>query len=329
MKSTNLNQKILHRPVVLYRRVSTKNQVKQEYKSQLKTVKAKCPKFKLSRVNNKDLKECISGYAEIEKRIATGLGTALRYLKHNPGMIMIVSDADRIARRSDVFEKIKSQGLGHRIFDVSTGKSVNEIIETGEHHRIEESYKAARQACQEGINKRIAAGGSFGNPKITHHKRQASRAKKQNDKQRKDAVLAEVGRQSMMARGKPPCLKAISNALDQQQVRTGQSLHFTTKRLSQFKKRNTGPWNAAATKFQAWMHRIKLVIRSVKIEADNRRRPKRRRMQLEAQSSISKKCACSSERCRSWLVRVDVPVRQLQSRLHFEDSCRGPPLGSV
>lgn len=261
--------------------------------------------------------------------MATGLGTALRHLKHNPGMIMIVSSADRIARRSDVFEKIKAQGLGHRIFDVSTGKSVDEIITTGRHRRIENGYKAARQSCQDGIHKRRAAGGSVGNPKIKKYKPQASKAKKQNDKQRNDAVLAAVRAESMKARGKPPCLKVVSDRLNHQQVRTGQSLFFTPKRLAQFKKRNAGAWNAAATKFHAWLHRLKLTIRSVKIEADNRRKSKRQRMLLEAQPSISKKRANSSERCNSWQVGTHGPLIHLPSRLYFEDSCRGPPMDSV
>ncbi len=251
---------------LLYRRVSTKKQLKQEYKSQLASIKTVCPEFSLTRANCADFKECISGYSVIEKRMATKLGSALRHLKRNLSMIMIVSDADRIARRSDVFETVQAQGLGHRIFDVSTGNSVNEIIAIGEHYRIERQYKAARMSCQGGIQKRIAAGGSMGNPNIQNFKRQAAKIKKQNDQQRKDAVLMAVAQQSMKSRGKPTCLKAISDALDKKEVRTGQSLPFTPKRLSQFKKLNSGLWRDAANKYHSWLRRLKRTKRCAKIE---------------------------------------------------------------
>ncbi len=123
--------------VVLYRRVSTDQQVKSEYKNQLEVIKSAYPNFSIVNSTILSEKEPMSGRASPEKRMASGLGKCLKMLKRHPESILLVSDADRIARRADIFELIQRQGLGHRVFEAASGMSVNDIIATGKHHKIQ------------------------------------------------------------------------------------------------------------------------------------------------------------------------------------------------
>lgn len=124
----------------------------------------------------------------------------------------------------------------------------------------------------------------MGNVNVKSLKKQASKAKKLNDKRIKQAVLSVVAHQSLKTRGKRACLRTISYILDHQGVRTAQSLFYTPKRLSQFKKRNSMAWKVAETRYQHRMHRTKQIILFTQIEIEKKRKSKRRRVLLDALS---------------------------------------------
>ena len=131
---------------IVYRRVSTKNQRENGYRDQLRTIKAHDTNLTLASEHVIDLKENISGFATSEQRVAGALGKGLRLLQRNPFATMIVADADRISRTTDVFELILAQGLGHRVKDLSSGLTVAEIVSTGQHHEIAWASKAQKKS---------------------------------------------------------------------------------------------------------------------------------------------------------------------------------------
>jgi hypothetical protein len=141
MNSKFIESKVSLGQVVLYRRVSTKSQEKGEYRSQLDFIKSQYPGFTIDGSTVENVNEVKSGCADAEIRMASGLGKCLRLLKRDSYTIVLVSNSDRIAQRSDIFVLIQKKGLGHRVFDASTGMCVDDMVRAGHHRRIEKRQR--------------------------------------------------------------------------------------------------------------------------------------------------------------------------------------------
>jgi len=222
--------------VVFYRRVSTKKQAKTGFKEQLKSIQRRYPKFTIAHSTSLDVKEVMSGCADLEVRQATGLGKCVRHLKRNPFDIMIVSNADRIARRTDIFKQLQKQNLGDRIFDASTGMSLNDIVKTDTHKKIATQTVTQRQLRRTGTNNYVRNGGVLGFKKIANFSKQGSLKKSQKANFIQTKVISIAKDLAIQARGKRLSHSDICDELDRLGVRTGQNHFFTPKRLSQFIK---------------------------------------------------------------------------------------------
>lgn len=313
------------RKLISYRRVSTKGQERSEYKNQLVTLKAAIHGFNVSDDNVIDLKESISGLDSIEKRMASKLGKALRHLKRNPRMIMVVASADRISRRADVFVKIQEQGLGDRCIDVSTGKNVNQIVALGEHKSIELRTEAQGHARQEGKTRSIEAGGYGGRANIKADSKHANRKKSLKANIRDREVLSVVAELTILHRGTEPSMSEVCDVLDHREVRTGQGHFYTPKRLSQRKKLIPDRWKNAADSYRRPRRRIARYVRAAQSEIQKRRTTRWRRMRLDALFGSQYPSLDEVEPCRYQLSRCWPIVRQLIPWRQCDDGCRGPP----
>ena len=272
MKKQALRQKLNHQEVCVYRRVSTKGQERGEYKNQLTIIKAICPKLKLNHPDNVDLKEFMSGFASIEKRMASNLGAALRWLKRSPTRIMVVSDADRIARRQDVFEQICAQGLGARVFIASTAQSLDELVATDGHIRVAEQSDAQKSKIDAGIQKRKHAGGYKARSGILDLQQTATAALKDASSKLSREVFSVVEELVLDRRGRRPSTAEISDELNERCIRTGHRLFFTEQRFLQFKKDRGSQFQHALKSFRRQtVKRLKGAIRIATQEIEKRR----------------------------------------------------------
>ncbi|MFY0681500.1 MAG: recombinase family protein [Thalassovita sp.] len=273
-----IKTKISAGQVILYRRVSTKKQVKGEYASQLRSIKCKYPMFSIVKSTKADVTEAMSGRADPEVRMASGLGKCLKLMKRDNGVILLVSDADRIARRADVFVLIQKQGLGHRVYDASTGMNVNDIVQSGRHQKIETKTEEQHQAKLNGLDAYRVSGGKLGSDRIKNYSHKAKSKKQQLAEQRRDRVLQVVKCCVRDNQGRPVSLQDICDELNHHGVRTGQGRFFTPPRLLQWKKKNRKEWRQAMNCYTPpWqrIQRIARVIRMTQIEIRHRRQRKR------------------------------------------------------
>jgi len=266
MFSKFISRKTSQGQIVLYRRVSTTTQARKEYKSQLRSIRNKYPGFTIEHSTIIGIAENISGRAEPELRMASGLGKALRELKRHPSAILLVSNADRIARRPDIFRLIHDQGFGLRVFDAETGMSLDDMISSGKHLEIEKRTENNRRAQQDGRDRYKASGGVLGSSEIRSYSRQGTRAKKRLTKARQDDVLGVVAEMTRQNRGHKPSFKAICDELDLREIRTGQGRFFNPERLRQYRKQNRGKWLAAMDSYARPRRRIRQIVTTALVQ---------------------------------------------------------------
>lgn len=263
MKSDIVQDKIRQGLIAIYRRQSFKGQSKAEFKHQLRKIQSYYPSFTISHSTKFEEKETISGKASLEKRIAGKLGTLLRHLKRHPEIIMLVSSADRIARRRDVFLALQAQGFGKRIYVASTGKCLDQIIVDGDHTRIERKTIKQQESCQRGRERYLADGGMLGNPAIKEQSAKGTKASAEKATHVLDEVLDTVKTYSLSHRGAKASKKALCDELDERRVRTVQGNPFTPVRLSQLKKRNAKAWEWAEDSYTRPRRRIMKIVSAV------------------------------------------------------------------
>lgn len=271
MNSKNIKGKMGAGQTILYRRVSTKRQAKDEYAHQLRCIKLAYPGFSISRSTTGHIEEVMSGCASAEVRMASGLGQLLRLLKRNPEAIGLVSNADRIARRANIFILIQKQGLGQRIYEASTGMSLDEIIQAGRHNIIEKQTEAQRASRQAGLDRLRASGVVLGSADIAKYSRQGARKKSQLTHHRDTEVLSVVSGLVCQNRGQCPPMSTISDKLDDLGIRTGQGLPWTPERLSQHKKNRPHKWARARNSYARRRRHLRWTITATQIENCNRR----------------------------------------------------------
>lgn len=326
MISEIIKRKISNCQVILYRRVSTKSQSKGECASQFRRIKSIYPEFRISQNTIADTTEVMSGRGDPEVRMASGLGRSLKLLQRHPDAVLVVSDADRIARRADVFVLIQKQGLGHRVFDASTGMHVNDIVRSGIHSKIEAKTENLHAARQAGLQAYLANGGELGSPEISNHSRNATLSKLRLDKKRCEAITKVVRQLIHNSRGRVPRHQEICVELDHLEIRTGQNRFFTPKRLSQWKKQHPVQWREAIDSYAAPRRRLRRLITSFQVELRNRRGRKqamRRRMRgvdftsddLHASQALA-------------VLAFLKPIWRKEMFCGFRcfDQCRGPPV---
>ncbi len=280
MISKTIQRKIASGQIILYRRVSTQAQAGTGYADQLDTVKLFYPDFSIVQSTIYDVKEVMSGLKDAEVRMASGLGKVQRHLKRNPGAIVLVSDANRIARRPDVFELIKAQGLGHRIFDASTGMSVNDVIKNGAHIAIAKQTKAQEKSRLKGMKRYIQNGGEMGYDGISSQSSKGTATKKQLALEREEAVLNTVSQMTFHSRGQAVAYADICNELDRREVRTGQGRPFSPERLAQLRKKNPDRWKRPCDSYHRPRRRIRHLVKRTQLEYRMRRRRQLRMKRL-------------------------------------------------
>ncbi|WP_425044657.1 hypothetical protein [Primorskyibacter sp. S87] len=281
MDRNELSRRMVSGPVVFYRRVSTKAQAEGDFRHQLRALKVMHPRFRITADRNLDLKEVISGYASPEKRMAGKLGVGLKFLHRNPDAIMVVTEADRIARKAEIFERIDAQGLGGRVVDLSSGETVSDIIRAGKHKKIEEQFLAHRKACRTGIRRYQQSGGVLGRKEIARESQKGSARAQAIACERRDDVLRVVGKLAIENRGRRSSLAQVGDRLKDLGIRTGQGLFFTPLRLTQFKKRHGTKWRYAEDSYRRPRMRIRRKILSFQIETRRKRNASRRVARLD------------------------------------------------
>ena len=324
MNSKNIIGKMEAGQTILYRRVSTKPQAKDEYAHQLSCIKSAYPEFTIAKSTTGHIEEVMSGCAGAEVRMASGLGQLLRLLKRNPEAIGLVSNADRIARRAAMFILIQKQGLGHRIYEASTGMSLDDIIQADRHNIIEKQTEAQRASRQAGLDRLRASGVVLGSADIAKYSRHGARKKSQLTHHRDTEVLAVVSRLVYQNRGQCPTMSAISDELDDLGMRTGQGLSWTPERLSQHKKNRPHKWARACKSARRRRH-LRWTITATQIETCNRRN-RRTAMQrlfakmpfLDIRTTKKLEKMLSASRSPRWR-----PHRTNSFR--YRAGCRGPP----
>lgn len=329
MISEAIKRKIAANQIILYRRVSTAKQEKGEFANQLQFVKSKYPEFNIASNAISSITEVRSGRADPEVRMASGLGRTLRLLQRHPDAVLLVSDADRIARRADVFGLIQRQGLGHRVFDASTGMNVNDIVRTGVHNNIEIQTEKLRAARQAGLEAYQASGAQLGSMEIKNHSSEATLMKQRRAKQRCDAIVEVVRQIIHKTRGRIPQYDEICEELDHLEIRTGQGRFFTTLRLSQRKKQHPVQWREAIDSYAAPRRRVRWLVTSTQIELRNRRNRKHaHRIKMGRKDFTSDEghvAQALSDKAHIW------PIWRKEIFCGFRScgQCRGPPTEAV
>lgn len=311
---------------ILYRRVSTKPQAKDEYAHQLSCIKSAYPEFSIARSTNGHIEEVMSGCAGAEVRMASGLGQLLKLLKRNPEAIGLVSNADRIARRADIFILIQKQGLGQRIFDASTGLPLDDIIQAGRHVIIEKKTESLRAARQAGLDRLQAWGVVLGSADIAKYSREGARKKRQLTHRRDTEVLAVVSRLVCQNRGQRPTMGTISDELDLLGIRTGQGRPWTPKRLSHHKKTRPQEWAHACDSYARPRRRIRQIITAKQIEI---RKNRDRRTALRRLLKKTPYCQIKTSKTFEKMLCVSRSLRwrpRQTSCFRHRAGCRGPPL---
>lgn len=311
--------------IILYRRVSTKPQARTEYAHQLSCIKSAYARFSISRSTTGHIEEVMSGCADAEVRMASGLGRLLRLFIRNPDAIGLVSDADRVARRSDIFTLIQKQGLGQRIYDAATGMSLDDIMQAGRHNVIEKQTEAQRASRQAGRDRLRASGVALGSADIARQSRNGARKKRQLSHDRDTEILALVSRLVYQNRGQRPPMSTICDELDHLGVRTGQGRPWTPERLSHHKKTRPQKWAHACDSYARPRRRIRQIITATQIEIRNsrdRRTAMRRLLKRTPHHQIKTSRRFEKMLCASRSLRW--PPRQTNS-FRYRAGCRGPP----
>jgi len=313
MISEVVQKKISEGAIILYRRTSTEKQAKDGRKDQLKAVRKKYPKFTISKSTIYDIAETISGRADAELRMCSGLGKCLKQLKRHPHSIMLVSHFDRVARRADIFELIMKQGLGDRIYEVATGRPLTEVVMSGGHITIEEQTKANAAARDAGIKKFKASGGVMGSVEIGKQSLSASRKKSELAKEREAAVLTVVRQALIGSRGIVPTDKDLCDRLDDLGLRTGQGRLWTPPRIQQRRKTNREAWAYAKDSYHRPRRRLRQIIDQALTDGRSVR---------DAQLSKARRRGSSHGRLRghdvSLRIRFLVTAAQIEVRKHRE-----------
>ncbi len=187
----------------------------------------------------------MSGLADPEVRFGSGIGKALRMLMRHSYAIILVSNLDRLGRRTDVFELIQAQGLGHRIMDAQTGMNLDELIAAKRHIKIAKKTKDQKRACKTGQERYLASGGVHGSPKIKHQSRHGTKRKMSLAKERRSQVLKVIAAMARQSRGRKLKLNDIADELNRREIRTGQGRFFDAERLSQLRKSYPGAFRKA------------------------------------------------------------------------------------
>ena len=326
MTSKTINRKIGSGKIILYRRASTKAQATSSYKDQLNTIKAIYPDFSIVRSTIGNIAEAKSGRDDAEKRFASGLGTVLRQLKRQPDTILLVSELTRLARRTDVFELIKAQGFGSRVYDATTGLNLNGCMKLGLHSVIQNQTRKQRASRIRGMVRLMKDGGDIGNQDIASQSATGILTKKRIAKDRAANILASLSQMVIHYRGCQPSYEEICDELDRRGIRTGQGNFFTPERLAQFKKNNTRKWNYALDSY----HRSRRNIRESMIAAQTKhvkRRTHKRYLRLFLSVLAHKPTWLTRANPRSRCRRTSLlhRPRKTHSMTGCHDGCRGPP----
>lgn len=248
-------------PSVVYLRVSTPKQKKSDYNNQITAIRKAIPKLRLTTPDTTQRKEVMSGKADIEKRIGGQLGSAIRQMKRDPDMIMFVSEFDRIGRVTAVFEMLQVQGLGHRIYATSCGKSLTEMMADGDHHRIAERTQAKDIRRQQGTDRFLANGGILGNPDIVRISPKGTNTQKNKAKDRFEFALSILKENVIQNRGRQPAYQFLCDELNERGVRTGQGRLFTPGSLSQLVKGKKKLWDHAKDSFHRPRRHIRKLVK--------------------------------------------------------------------
>lgn len=238
----------------------------------------------------------MSGLADPEVRFGGGIGKVLRMLIRHPNAIILVSNLDRIGRRIDTFELIQKQGLGHRIMDAETGKSLDDLMASNQHTEIARRTRDQKRAQRAGQERYLESGGVHGLPTIKKYSRRGTVKKKALAKERLHQVLRVI---SIMARrnyGRRPRLAEIADELNRRDIRTGQGRFFDAERLSQLRKSHPGAFKAAFATPSRDRQRIRAHVRTTSIVCAKRRQNQRRMRSLAPQP-------------RAWTFRTTVEQR--------------------
>mmetsp|Transcript_322 Transcript_322/g.901 ORF Transcript_322/g.901 Transcript_322/m.901 type:complete len:356 (+) Transcript_322:618-1685(+) len=325
MHSDVIQRAVRRKKANVYRRASTHKQAKDSYKHQLQCIQAHYPEFTISNSTNVNVKETISGRSDMEVRVVTGLGRCLRHLVHNPSEILLVSSDDRIARRADVFELLQDLGLGHRIYDASTGMNVNDIIKAGRHHDIEEQSDKKYDAQIASMERRQADGETLGSSDIAKHSKKGSKTKTRLADEREAHVLSIVANMTRHGGGQKPSYAAISDELNRQGVGTGQNHLWTPARLCQLRKRSPEKWDYAFDSYHRPRRRIRKLVIEALTEIQNKRKHRRRRLWLSNTTILDALLHGITWRdFRSQIVSPKKLNDQILTQ-GGDDGCRGPP----
>lgn len=321
MNSKRIEGKMDDGQIILYRRVSTKPQARTEYAHQLSCIKSEYARFSIARSTTGHIEEVMSGCADAEVRMASGLGHLLRLLISNPDAIGLVSNADRVARRADIFTLIQKQGLGQRIYDAATGMSLDDIMQAGRHNVIERQTEAQRESRQAGLDRLRASGVALGSTGIAKHSRRGAQKKRQLTHQRDAEIISIVSRLVCQNRGQCPPMSMICDELNHLGIRTGQGRFWSPERLSQHKKNNPHSWAHALDSYARPRRRLRRIIRANEIETRNRRIRRTAMLlllkKMPVQDIRNSKMFCASRSLR-W--------RPFQTNsFRYRAGCRGPP----
>jgi hypothetical protein len=271
MTSKIIQRKISSGQIILYRRVSTKPQAPTGYTDQLGIIRSLYPDFSFGQSTIYSVKEVMSGLVDAEIRMASGLGKVIRHLKRHPNAIVLVSEANRIARRPDIYELIKSQGLGHRFYDASTGRFLNDIIKDGSHIEIEQKTYAQKKSSLKGLHRYIKNGGEIGNDRIADQSKKGSETKRRLTRERDAHLLKIVSQMTFRNRGQPVSYSEICDELDRREVRTGQGRFFTPERLAHHRKNNRSKWIGPCDSYHRPRRDIRRAIILALVEPRKRR----------------------------------------------------------
>lgn len=257
--------------------------------------------------------------------MASGLGRSLRLLKRHPYAILLVSNADRIARRTDVFTLIQKQGLGHRVFDADTGMHVNDIIKAGIHRQIETKTEELHAARQEGLKDYQASGGKLGSSVINTYAQKATLKKQHLARERSDAILRVVRKNVLNTRGRVPSYHEICTELNRREIRTGQGRFFTQGRLIQWRKNHLTEWRKAIDSYAAPRRRIRWLIRMIQSDIRNRRDRKLARRKLTRDVDCDANDMRQSSLWSPPSFSLPMWSKERLCRYRCRDQCRGPP----
>ena len=326
MISHTVRKKICAGQIILYLRASTEPQATASFPDQVDTIRSIYPEFSVARSTIIEISEVMSGLADAEIRLVTGLGEALDQLERHSDSILLVSKGNRLARRADVFELIQSTGLGHRIYDATTGLCLNDMIKLGSHISIEKQINAQLAKGKEAIARLMQDGGSMGYDSIARHSAEGSEKKKRLAQERKAQVFSVISQVTINARGKTPTHKEICSELGHQGVHTGQRRPFTPSRLAHLKKSDRRGWDYAFDSYRRPRRNIRASVTAAQTKHVMRRTHKRHlRLFLSVMTDKSKLLTRANPRAYCRQTSLPHRPRKAHSMTGCHDGCRGPP----